>query len=100
MRLIAEDFATVRNAGSTIGMNAEAKAQALRATQNAQRYLRIAAARWAPDRGFHQAAAEAEAAWALAEAAARAGNADEVQALVERIGGSCKSCHETYRKDS
>lgn len=98
MRLIATDFSTLRNEGAGIA-DPEAHAKVLRATVNAQRYMRTVKRRWTPDRGFTTHADAFLTAWAQAEGAVRAGDAARLQGEIQAIGATCKACHEAYRDE-
>ncbi len=98
MRLIAADFGTLRTQGAGLG-DPETQAKVVRATENAQRYMRTVQRRWTADRGFTQYAEAFLKEWHAAEAAARAGDASAVEAAIPGIGASCKACHEVYRPE-
>ena len=99
MRLVGTDFGTVKREAGRIATDERAAAQALEATQNAQRYLRVAVRRWAPDRGFQKFAQDAMDAWRHTEHAVRSGNPLAVKDTLAPLSGTCKACHDVYDRD-
>jgi len=54
---------------------------------------------WAEQDKFRAAAAKMQEEMAKLNAAAKGGNIDAIKAAVGATGGSCKACHDSYRKD-
>lgn len=100
MRLVGTDFGTVKREAGRIDTDERAAAQALEATQNAQRYLRVAVRRWAPDRGFQKFAQDALDAWRRTEHAVRSGDPLALKDTLAPLSGTCKACHDVYKRDA
>jgi len=54
---------------------------------------------WAEQDKFRAAAAKMQEEMAKLNAAAKTGNIDAIKAAVGATGGSCKACHDSYRRD-
>lgn len=99
MRLIGMDLGTLKREAGRIGQDELAGEKALNAARDAQRYLRVAVRRWAPDRGFRDFANASMEAWARTEDAVRTGNAAAVKDTLAPLGTTCKACHDVYDRD-
>jgi cytochrome c556 len=54
---------------------------------------------WSEQDKFRAAAAKMQEEMVKLNAAAKSGNVDAIKAAVGATGGSCKACHDSYRKD-
>jgi cytochrome c556 len=54
---------------------------------------------WAEQDKFRAAAAKMQEEMMKLNAAAKTGNVDAMKAAVGPVGGACKSCHDSYRKE-
>ena len=54
---------------------------------------------WAEQEKFRAAAAKMQEEMVKLNAAAKTGNIDTIKAAVGATGGSCKACHDSYRKE-
>jgi cytochrome c556 len=54
---------------------------------------------WAEQDKFRAAAAKMQEEMVKLNAAAKTGNIDTIKAAVGATGGSCKACHDAYRRD-
>ncbi len=54
---------------------------------------------WKESAKFHEYADKMQAEMTKFAAAAKAGNLDSIKTAVSATGGTCKTCHDAYRKD-
>lgn len=54
---------------------------------------------WKESAKFHEAAEKLQAEVAKLDAAAKAGNLDQIKAAVGAVGRNCKACHDKYQSD-
>lgn len=97
MRLMNLSFQIVDTQGASIDTDPKAQKKVIRATNDAQRYLRTAVRRWAPDADFPNYADRALSAWQTLERAALEGDPAALEAGKFDLEFSCKACHNVYR---